>query len=302
MKPSPIHHISFNQIDVAAKEMAETIGNLAKERDPNNLVIMCGEYHETLAHHFYGMQLVKYLKRSKLITDYCAEFSTYDQVRLDVRNKKDKMTLGNLFTTASQLAYILRYSDRAMLPVAYARARNLPVHFIDMPFRIAKDGEGRVFPFDNKSGMKFEQHQVIKKMVARNVPFEQGFSQTSAHGKTCRDLYMAEQINALQEDSARGTLYTQIGAAHLVDGRRKTLANYLLETGKDIIMVGMQGSKSRVDYTHMLQHVTNSGQGSLLGFFKLSLPANTAAQKRASLEENWGDLLRANNISCPSLR
>lgn len=276
--------VKFHQMDKTAQQMAKEIRLLTRRCDPKNLVIMCGEYHCQIAHRYFTNALTQHVNRDVALDGFLQELPDTYQPQLKLHFEIAEATNNLSFATRS-LAGDIRYNYTAVRPSLSAHDNGIPSYFIDMPdFRDA----------DNMTYVDPLHKDLLDSELLRNLmnPYKL-FMQHGHHvsgtrdaiGLERRDLYMAHKVCDIQKESPVVLLN---GKGHLSDGPRKTLANMLIESGKEIVMVdlGVEGVTDK-PATDFLAHVPHEKMEQVIALFCPVFPKMDMNEGLKECEAQW---------------
>lgn len=256
------HQINVAQIADTAKNLVKHIDgfNSIRKINPDNLVILLGEFHGQVPQHYFEKKFLQYLRRDQAIGSLCIEGNVRFQDEVDrAANLSDA---ARFWQAVSNKNGFYRLVDNH--PIHYAIRNKMPVYCVDAP------DEWDVDEFDRDTlyvgdvlgdGFqdKYGKSKMLRYLMRKNA--KELFSKTYEHandsdiGMMKRNLFMMDKI---MDASAQhnGVSVAIVGHKHIVNPDfplQPTLSEMLFANGKDVINLSLYPAHN----IHVMQYRYN---------------------------------------------
>lgn len=286
-------HVAFDKMDRSAQKLAEKIDDLTRGANRNNLVIMCGEQHAELAHQFYETRLMHHMHQRMPLSYYFSEMPTVYQDELTGLYRPHEDDVCNAIALAEGMDYDLG----STISMSSALGKNIPVHCMDMPDEQDDDEQSFVDVLSKQVMNAPHIKNLVDMRAAKRVCYGKKVDSAGVVGLTRRDLFMTNQIHTVMRGNQNGPAMSMNGSAHLVDLDRRTLANFLLETGKTLVMVNFYIDQEEECTQRFLRNISSNKRNNLVAQFCVNLPHKDEAESIEGEVAIWNEMAVANNVS-----
>lgn len=312
------NRINISQLAVTAKQVSKEIGTFISDKNinSNNLVVLVGEYHTQLSHHYFERKLIQNLHNQIGLEHLFVEgyITWQDEVQKGAARNSYSRTFEAAFKRDNIHSYVHN------IPMHYAFRKQIPVHLIDAEDEYDDDDEdyyvGNVLPANMKE--KYRHNKVVKKLLKKSGDelFRENFVHhiSSRQGILKRDLFMMDNILDItaQKPGLSLGIVGEFHVANTQDPNQPSLSEMLLASGKDVLNIVLRPGENACGKGEKYSYKT--------GFKKAAIATSMQAKRVAEHEgpnifnsmnieisgrvsDNWFGLatLYAKNRDMPSL-
>lgn len=246
------YRIDISQIATTAKNTAKHIAALVRGQkiNPDNLVVLIGEYHTQLSHQYFEKKFVQNLHGDMGLSHLFVEGNIAQQeevTKAETLRPHDR-------TWSAMMHKDSIHSFVHNVPMHYAFQKKIPVHLIDAEDEYDDEEEdyyvGNVLPPSFEE--KYRKHKMVSAMIRKNKG--QLFRENMVHhvssneGVMKRDLFMMDRIMDITAEKP-GLSMAVVGEFHIANIEapdQNTLSEMLHANGKDVVNIILHPTE-RVD-------------------------------------------------------